>query len=700
MKQLILLLGTILMFYVSCSLMDSNPFFKTWDTPFGTPPFDEIKMSHYMPAFEKGMAIEKQEIETIVNNPETPTFENTIAAMEFSGELHIKVANVFYNMTGSMSDPDIEALSEELAPIRSAHRDDINLNSKLFERIKHLVDFKAELNLTPEQDRLLDEYYKGFVRAGALLNDSDKEKLREINEQLSVLTLRFSKNGLDETNRFELIIEDKNDLAGLPDAVISGASETAEEKGYSGKWIFTIHKPSLIPFLQYSERRELRERMFKAYANQGDQGDSLDNKDILKKVASLRVQRANLLGYETHAHYVLEENMAKVPDNVYKLLNQLWKPALKRAKMEARDLQKMIRREGHSFELKPWDWWYYAEKVKKDKFALDEEMLRPYLKLENVIQGAFDVATKLWGLTFNELDNIQIYHEDVKVFEVKDRDGSHIGILYTDYFPRTSKRGGAWMSDFRGQSVKNGEDIRPIIVNVGNFSKPTAGKPALISFEEVETLFHEFGHALHGLLSKVTYPSLSGTNVTRDFVELPSQIMENWASEPEVLKSYALHFETGEPMPDELIEKIRKSSLFNQGFATVEYLAASFLDMDWHTLTDDTEQEPTLFETASMDRLNLIPEIIPRYRSTYFRHIFSSPTGYSSGYYSYIWAEVLDADAFQAFKESSLFDAHYAEAYRKNILEAGNTADPMELYIRFRGSEPSIDALLKKRGLD
>lgn len=697
MKTLIPLISAVLLCCVSCSMLDSNPFFKTWNTPYGTPPFDQIKIEHYKPAFLEGMAIHTQEIEAVVSNPESPTFENTIEAMEYSGALLTKVSNIFYNMTSSMTNDDMQALSKDLAPLMSKHRDDINLNPQLFERVKHLVDHRDELNLTAEQSRLLDEYYKGFVRSGALLNEDDKAKLREINETLALSSIQFGENVLNETNRFELVIEDKNDLAGLPEAVIAAASEAAKERDKEGKWVFTIHKPSLIPFLQYSERRFLREKMFMAYAMQGDNGDSLDNKNLLKKMASLRVQKANLLGYETHAHFVLEENMAKEPKNVYKLLNQLWKPALKRAKMEARDLQKMIRQEGNNFELKPWDWWYYAEKVKKEKYALDEEMVRPYLKIENVIDGVFDVATKLWGLKFKELDNIQVYHEDVKVFEVQDADGSLIGLLYTDYFPRASKRGGAWMSEFRGQYIKDGTDTRPIIVNVGNFSKPTADKPALISIDEVETLFHEFGHALHGLLSKVTYPSLSGTNVTRDFVELPSQIMENWAFEPEVLKSYALHYETGEPMPDELIEKIRKSSLFNQGFATVEYLAASFLDMDWHTLTDDVERDPTAFENKSMSRIKLMDEIIPRYRSTYFRHIFAG--GYSSGYYSYIWAEVLDSDAFEAFKETSLFDQKYAAAYRKNILEAGNTADPMELYKRFRGAEPSIDALLIKRGL-
>jgi peptidyl-dipeptidase Dcp len=480
--------------------------------------------------------------------------------------------------------------------------------------------------------------------------------------------------------------------------VISAARETAEEKGYSGKWVFTIQKPSLIPFLQYSPRRELREKMFKANIMKGDQNDELDNNKILSRMAALRVKKANLLGYQTHAHFILERNMAKIPENVINLLDQLWTPALKRAKAEANMLQEMIDAEGGDFRLAPWDWWYYAEKVKKAKYNLDEEALRPYFQLENVRQGAFSVAGKLYGLTFEKRSDIPKYHEDVETFEVKDADGSLIGILYTDFFPRESKRGGAWMSNFREQYKQAGENIRPVIVNVGNFSKPTEGKPALLSLEEVETLFHEFGHALHGLLSQCTYPSLSGTNVCRDFVELPSQIMENWAEAPEVMKGYALHYQTGQPIPDELVQKIQNARLFNQGFATVEYLAAAYLDMDWHTLTDTTQRDANVFENASLQKTGLIPEIVVRYRSPYFNHIFSG--GYSAGYYSYIWAEVLDADAFQAFKDSGdLFNPDLASAFREFILEAGDTDDPMTLYKKFRGREPKIDAILVNRGL-
>jgi peptidyl-dipeptidase Dcp len=514
---------------------------------------------------------------------------------------------------------------------------------------------------------------------------------------MSILTVTFGENVLKENNRFAMVIDKKEDLAGLPQAVITGAAETAKERGHEGKWVFTIHKPSMLPFLQYSENRTLREKIFMAYINKGNNNDELDNKDNLAKIAALRVERANLLGYKTHADYVLEDNMAKKPENVYKFLDQLWKPALKMAKNEAKELQEMIDKDGHDFKLQAWDWWYYAEKLKKAKYALDEEMLRPYFKLENARDGAFLVASKLWGIQFIEREDIPKYHEDVRVFEVTEADGSHIGILYTDYFPRASKRGGAWMNSFRKQSRLHGKEIYPVITNNGNFSKPTGGKPALISSEEVVTLFHEFGHALHGLLSDCTYNRLSGTSVSRDFVEMQSQIMENWVFEPEVLRMYAKHYETGEVIPQELIDKLEKASQFNQGFETVEYLAASFLDMDWHTLSEAKELDVDEFEEASLNKIGLIPEIVVRYKSPYFNHIFSG--GYASGYYSYIWAEVLDADAFQAFKETSLFDQKTAQSFRENILERGGTEDPMVLYKRFRGAEPKVEYLLKKRGL-
>lgn len=699
MRHIPILSVIVLAVLLTGSKRSSNPFFGEWDTPFEVPPFDEIKLEQYKPAFAEGMKRHKEEIEAIVENESAPTFENTIEAMDRNGAMLARVSRVFFAMRSSMTNDDIEAIAKDVAPRLSKHRDEIRLNDALYQKVRAVYEQKDKLDLTPEQDKLLEEYHKRFVRGGAKLPADKKERLKELNAELSLLSLKFGENVLKENNRFELVIADNADLAGLPSSVIAAAAETATERGHEGKWVFTLHKPSMIPFLQYSERRKLREKICKGYINRGDNSDELDNKETLAKMAALRIERAKLLGYETHAHYVLEENMAKKPENVYKLLDELWQPALKRAKAEAADMQKMIDDEGGGFKLESWDWWYYAEKVKKAKYDLDEEMLRPYFKLENVLAGAFEVSSRLFGLQFEERTDVPKYHEDVKVFEVKEADGTHVGILYVDYFPRASKRGGAWMGEFREQLKMNGKNIRPVIYNVGNFSKPTADKPSLLSFEEVNTLFHEFGHALHGLLSNCTYESLAGTNVARDFVELPSQIMENWASEPEVLKMYARHYETGKPMPDELIEKIIKARHFNQGFATVEYLAASFLDMDWHTLTESKSKSDVQdFEDESLGRICLIPEIISRYRSTYFRHIFAG--GYSSGYYSYIWAQVLDADAFQAFKETGdLFDQKTAEAFRKNILSRGDTEDPMTLYKRFRGKEPSIEPLLERRGL-
>lgn len=697
MKQIVLIMFASGILLWSCSKTTQNPFFTEWKTPYQTPPFDRIKEGHYLPAFEEGMKQQRQEIAAIVANTAPPTFENTVVALDNSGALLTKVSNVFFNMTSANTNDSLQSIAKRLAPMLSKHQDDILLNEKLFQKIKAVYQQKDQLGLDAEQNMLLEKYYKDFVRGGADLNEAQKAQLRQINEELSVLSLQFGDNVLKEDNTFQLVIEQDADLAGLPDNVKTAAAEAAKERGKEGKWVFTLHKPSLIPFLQYSEKRDLRERMLKAYINRGDNNNEFDNKKILARIAALRVKKAKLLGYKTHADFVLEENMAKTPDAVYNLLNQLWEPALTMAKKEADELQSMIYAGGHNFKLAPWDWWFYAEKVKKAKYDLDEEMLRPYFKLENVIAGVFMVANRLYGITFDERKDIPTYHPDVKVFEVKEADGSHVAILFVDYFPRASKRGGAWMSEYRQQFKLDGRMITPVICNVGNFSKPTADKPSLLSFEEVSTLFHEFGHALHGLLSNCTYQRLSGTNVARDFVELPSQIMENWASEPAVLKMYAKHFETGEAIPDELIEKIKNSSKFNQGFATVEYLAAAFLDMDWHTLTDTVEVDPIAFETQSLNRIGLIPEIVVRYRSPYFRHIFAG--GYSAGYYSYIWAEVLDADAFQAFKETNIFDQERAQAFRENILARGGTEDPMVLYRRFRGAEPTIDALLEKRGL-
>jgi peptidyl-dipeptidase Dcp len=676
-----------------------NPFLTEFNTPHGVPPFDQIKTEHYMPAFETGMEQHKSEIDAIIANPDPPTFENTIEAYEYSGETLRRARIVFSNMTSANTSPEIQQIARDSAPMISKHWDDIMLNPELFARVKDVYDRKEELDLDREQLRLLTETYKSFVRGGANLPADKQERFREINERLSVLTLQFGDNVLAENNTFELVLESEEDLTGLPESFIATAADAASKAGYEGKWLITLHNPSALPFLQYSSRRDLREIVERAYINKGDNDNEYDNKEIIGEIVPLRLERANLLGYESHAHYVLEENMAQTPEGVYNLLNQLWRPALRNARAEARELQHMIDREGGGFRLQPWDWRYYAEKVRVDKYDLDEEMLRAYFPLDKAKDGVFGVIHNLWGLQFVERTDIPRYHEEVEVYEVLEADGSHIGILYLDFHPRASKRSGAWMNSFRKQSrTPEGEMIHPVITTVYNFSRPSGDTPALLTYDELTTFFHELGHALHGLLSDCRYNSLSGTAVPRDFVELPSQIMENWAAEPEVLKMFARHYQTGEVIPDDLIERIRQSAHFNQGFATTEYLAASFLDMDYHTLTNGQIDDVNVFEERSLNAIGLIPEIVSRYRSTYFQHIFSG--GYSAGYYSYIWAEVLDADAFQAFKETSLFDRETAAAYRTHILERGGTEDPMMLYKNFRGREPVIQPLLNRRGLN
>lgn len=674
---------------------DDNPFFQEWKTPYGVAPFDQIKDEHYMPAFKKGMAEHLAEIRQIAENPEPPTFANTLAAMEKSGKLLDKVSNVFFNLVSANTNDAKQALRRELSPMLSSHQDDIMLNAKLFQRIKTLYEDRDNLDLTGEQRRLLEDNYRDFVRGGANLNETDKAKLREINEKLSLLTVKFSDNVLKEDNAFELVLDEK-DLTGLPEGVKTAAAEAAKEKGYEGKWLFTLHKPSLIPFIQYSDRRDLREKLYKGYINRGDNNNEFDNKKILNDIANLRVRKANLLGYKTHADFVLEKTMAKNAQNVYNLLDQVWPAALNKAKEERAMMQKMIDAEGGKFKLASWDWWYYAEKIRQKEYQLDEDEIRPYLKIDNVINGAFILANKLYGLKFEEDKTIPRYHPEVKTYVVKNGQGEMIGVYLSDWFYRGSKRGGAWMNEFRAQSNMGGERILPIITNVGNFTKPTADTPSLLSLDEAATLFHEFGHALHGLLSNCTYPSISGTNVPRDFVEFPSQVMENWVLEPEMLKLYAFHYKTGEVMPQSLITKIKKAGKFDQGFATVEYMAASYLDMAWHTLIVEQDRDVTKFENGVFEKIGLIPEIISRYRSTYFRHIVG---GYSSGYYSYLWSEVLDADTFEAFKERGIFDRKTGESFRDNILSRGGTEDAMQMYIDFRGRKPEITPLLKRRGL-
>ena len=676
----------------------TNPFFQEFKTPFGVPPFEKIKVEHYMPAFRAGIEENQREVKAIAENTAPATFANTVEPLEKSGALLKRVTSVFFVLSESMTDEKMQAIATEVSPLLSKNSDDILLNERLFERIKRVYENREKESLTPEQKRLTEIYYKRFLRNGAALPQEMKDRLRKINEELGLLELKFSDNVLAENNAFQMVLDKREELAGLPEGVVSGAAEAAQERGLTGKWVFTLHKPSLLPFLTYSDRRDLREKLYRGYFEKGNNNDSLDNKAILVKITNLRIDKAHILGFPSFADYSLTENMAQNPDKVYTFLGQIWEPARRKALQEAAEWEALGKKDDPSFKLQPWDWWYYAEKVRKAKYDLDEESLRPYFKLENVLQGAFDVAGKLYGLKFVERKDIPKYHKDVRVFEVLERDGRHVGIFYTDYFPRASKRGGAWMNSFRDESIVGGKRIAPVVSNNGNFSKPTGDKPALLSFEEVTTLFHEFGHALHGLLMNVTYSTVGGAGMPIDFIELPSQIMENWASEPEVLKSYAKHYQTGEVMPDSLIAKMSNAKRFNQGFETVEYLAASILDMDWHRLQTPFEGSPLEFEKRSMERIGLMPEILPRYRSTYYLHIFGG--GYSAGYYSYIWAQVLDADAFQAFKETSLFDSEAAARFRKFILERSGTDEAMKLYKEFRGAEPKVDALLKRKGLD
>ena len=676
-----------------------NPFLSAYNTPFDVPPFDKIQNAHYLPAFKEGMKQHDQEIQGITSNPEAATFANTIEALDRSGDLLTRVRLTFFNVKEANTNDSMDVIAAEVAPLLSQHQDAILMNDALFARVKAVYDKLETLGLNPEQNRLVSELYKQFVRGGANLPAEKKEELKKINEELSVLDIQFDKNMLNETNNFKLVIEDKADLSGLPESVLAAAAEEAKSAGMDGKWVFTLQKPSWIPFLTYSDKRELREKLYKAMYNRCNNGNENDNKAVISQYANLRIRKANLMGFPDWASFVLDNNMAKKPENVYDLLLKVWKPALAKAKQETVDMQKMIDKEGGKFQLESWDWWYYAEKVRKEKFDLDENQLRPYFKLENVLDGAFYTAGKLYGLSFNPLENMPVYHPDCKAFEVKDADGSLIGILYTDFYARSSKKGGAWMNNYREQSRdKNGTDIRPIVSINGNFPKPVGNDPSLLSYDDVETLFHEFGHALHGLLSKCTYLTVSGTNVSRDFVELPSQIMEHWAAEPEVMKVYARHYQTGEVIPQTLIDKISSAGTFNQGFATTEFIAAAILDMDYHTLQKTGDLDVNAFEKQSMDKIGLISAIIPRYRSTYFAHAFS--WGYSAGYYAYNWAEVLDADAFEAFKETGdIFNPEVARSFRTNVLERGNTDESMKLYLNFRGKEPGIEPLLRNRGL-
>lgn len=699
MKKTVIMLTALLLAISACTeKQPENPFFAEWDTPFGIPPFDEIKSEHYMPAFIKGFEEQMKEVEEIITNDDEPTFENTIKALEYSGSLLRKISSTFGPISSANTSAELEAISIELSPLQSRHSDDISLNEKLFERIKAVYENQEKFNLSPEEKRVLELRYKNFIRNGAALSPEDKDKLRKINEQLSMLTLKFGQNLLAETNNFRLVIENEADLAGLPEGLKLQAAAAAGNAGMEGKWVFTLQAPSIWPFLQYSEKRDLREQIFRAYENRGNNGNEYDNNQITSDIARLRVERANLLGYKSHADFVLERNMAGNPETVFSFLEQIWEAALPVAQAEAKAQNEIIIREGGNFSLEPWDWWFYTEKIKKEKYALDDELTRPYFAIDNVRDGMFYVAGRLYGLEFAEKTDVPTYHPDARVYEVT-RNGNHIGILFIDNFPRASKRGGAWCTAFRGQyRDAKGNMITPLVSVVCNFTPPSADKPSLLTAEEAGTFFHEFGHALHQLLSNSTFPSVSGTSVARDFVELPSQIMEHWVLEPEVLKVYAKHFQTGEVLPSEIIEKLDRAGKFNTGFTTIEYVAASLLDMEYHALTAPVNINVQEFEKKAMEKYGLISEIIPRYRSTYFSHIFSG--GYSAGYYSYIWCEQLDADAFEAFRETGdIFNREIAAAFEREILSKGGSAEARDLYINFRGKQPGIEALLKNRGL-
>ncbi len=679
-----------------------NPFLTEYTTPYGVPPFDKIKAEHYKPALLQGMEEQVKEVDAIINQSEAPTFENTIVALDQSGALLRKVRTVFSGQNSANTNDDLQALNREMSPLFSKHSDDINLNPKLFARVKAVYDNRNNLNLNKEQAKLLEETYKNFVRGGANLNAQDQAKLRELNSQISMLQVTFGQNMLKETNAFQLVIDNKDDLSGLTEAQIANAAKAAEKAGLSGKWVFTLQNPSIMPFLQNSDKRELREKIFKGYTMRGNNNNENDNKEVVKQLVTLRLEKAKLMGYDDYASFVLEERMAKNEQNVYNLLDELWTPALAKAKDELKDITAEIRKEGKSFTPEGWDWRYYFEKAKKAKFDLDENEVRPYLKLENVYEGVFYVSNKLYGITFTKVDNVPLPHPDAIAFDCKDKDGTHLGLLYMDFFPRESKNGGAWCGTYRSQTYKDGKRVAPVVTIVCNFTPPAPGEPALLSADEANTLFHEFGHALHNLFKDVHYYGVSG--VPRDFVELPSQIMEHWVFEPEVLKVYAKHYQTGEVIPAGLIEKLDKSGKYGQGFATTEYLAASYLDMDYHILKDlpankEVNNFDVLnFESETLSKRGLLSQIPPRYRSTYFRHTMGG--GYTAGYYSYIWSEVLDSDAYEGFAETGdIFNPEMADKFRRYVLTPGGIDDAMDMYVKFRGKEPKTEPLLRNRGL-
>ena len=684
--------------FMACNIMQKedcgNPFFCEYDTPFKVPPFEKIMAAHYMPAFTKGMEIHKQEVEEIFNNPEKPTYENTIVAFDKSGELLGKVISVFFSQAGANTNDSLQKVQMEVSPLLAAHTDEINLNPKVFKRIKAVYDTREKFNLTDEEEFLLESQYKSFIRNGANLSDDKKADLKAINQKLSTLGVQFDQNLLAETNDYKMVLEEK-DLAGLPESVKAAGAAAAKEAGLEeGKYVYTTHRPSMYPFLTYSTRRDLREKLYYAYTHRGDNNNKNDNKAIVEEIVKLRADRAKLLGYKSHAHLTLEPRMAGTPDKAIELLNDLWEKALVVAKNERAQMQEMIEAGGGKFKLKSWDWWYYAEKIRVAKYNLDENEIRPYFEINNVREGAFWLANQLYGITFEEIEDIPLPHPDAQAFEVKEENGDHIGVLYMDFHPRDSKQGGAWCGSYRDHHIANGKEITPVVTNVCNFTKPTEDTPSLLSIDEATTLFHEFGHALDALFSQTTY----NTNyIAWDFVELPAQIMEHWVLEPEVLKQYAKHYKTGEVIPEELVNKIKAAANFNQGFATVEYLAASLLDLAYHTLEAPVDIKVAEFEKNYLNKIGLIPEIVSRYRTTYFGHIIG---GYDAGYYSYIWAGVLDNDAYAAFKENGIFDKETARRFRETILAKNGIENAMQMFIDFRGREPKAEYLLENRGLN
>ncbi len=693
-------LFTIACLFIVTFMMAQNPFFeKQWTTPYGTPPFDKIKLEHYLPAVKEGIKQHQTEILSIQNNKQPATFANTIEALENSGQMLTKVSLVLGNLTEAHTNAQLQEINKQVTPLVTAHYDDLYMNENLFKRVKMVYDKKATLKLTPEQSQLLKKTYERFERKGVNLPAEQKTRLKAINARLADLTIQFGDNVLGATNGYYMTVDNRDDLKGLPEPFIEKAAEAAKAKGLSGKWIFGLGKADVLTFEQYAENRDLRRQLYEYYQNRCN-GGKWDVNPIITEIVSLRAEQAKIMGFNNYSEYVLDDNMAENPENVFKLLNQLWTPALKMAKTEEADMQKMIDKEGNNFKVQSWDWWYYAEKVRTAKYNLSEEEMKPYFEVSKVREGVFYTCNKLYGINFKKVTNVPVYMKDVDAFEVTDADGSLLGLLYLDYYARPEKRSGAWMTNYREQHYENGKDVRGIISICLNYPAPTATMPSLLTFDEVTTFFHEMGHGLHGLLSKCRYTSLAGTSVSRDFVELPSQILENWASEPEVLKVYAKHYKTGEVIPDALIKKMQAAEKYGQGFSTTEYLAASLLDMDFHTLKYPAAV-PNVpnFQQTEMDKIGLIPAIPPRYNAWLFQHIFSG--GYASGYYAYIWAEVLDADAFSYFKKNGIFDKKTADSFRKNILERGGTEDSMILYKRFTGgAEPSVQPLIERRGLN